>query len=258
VTRALSSVRSISFSDLLKSYTDNGVSYAFQLGSDFEKLRGEQVIGLKPPKTAVYRAENTFLNDGKYDDAAVSRLLEAYLFNPLIVRKYPTEAGEEVFVGDSGLLTLKEDGMAVYEASGRGIPISELVDGAEDGAYDMLNAARRLTQASNGLGGAARFTLRSIETANGVTTIVFGLEMNGVPLMDAGKFNYGVVEIKDGCVYSAAIRYLSLFAEEEAVTILPEKQAAAIAAGNQTELPFVLEKEDRKYRLARVFRDTEG
>lgn len=259
VTRYASAVRSIAFTDTLSQYSDNGVSFAYELGADYDALKDEQVIGLKTPKTSVYRCENTFLNDGRYDDVAVSRLLEAFLFNPATVRKYSSGSGDEVFVGDTGFLTMKNDGMVVYESSGAGLPVSELTEaGPVVDEYDILNAARRLTQAANGLGGAARFTLRSLETKDGLTTIIFGLEMNGVPLMDGGRFNYGVVEVKNDCVFSAGIRYLSLFEDAGEVYILPEKQAAGIAESTNSELPFVLEKGDGKYRLTRVFRNEEG
>ena len=246
-------VLDIPFLDALGQFSPNGGSYAFEAGVDYARLAFDEIVGLPLPEITAWRAENVLRKD---DGAAAGRLLDAFGFNPAVVRKYTSGRGGEVYVSDSGLLSIGEDGRITFEPANDGLRVSDLVGGGQSGMYAAINAARRLTQACV-LNDSARYYLRQAVDVEGTVTVIMGVEAGGLRLCEDGKYNYAVITVKGGYITAADMRLISLTADESERYVLPEKQAAGIAPAADSQMDLAYNGTENFYRLTRFFRYSE-
>ena len=201
---------------LIADHQPNGARFAFEL-QGYEKLDPFCVV---TPGEIELPALTVSVPSG-----AESALLAAFGLELYAGNSYPETDGTTVYVGDGATLRIDPAGEAVYRRT-EPSPYAPLK------TAEAIELAGRAARASAGaLCGEARVYLTGLErTSAGGFTVTFGYVCGGIRVSGEAA---AVVDIYGGEVSQARI-CLRSFASGEAVDLLPEPQAAAIA---QEKLP---------------------
>lgn len=161
---------------------------------------------------------------------ATNRLLTALNFNPNTQNRYLDPNGTEVIREGERTLRIRTDGTAVYQSSGdTSLSISAVGESptsleAVTGVASLLNAALTSTL------GDASIYLERIQQNGSVTTLLFGYQVDGVPIRFSDGQSAAEVTLSGTSVSSMTLRAQQYTATEEPSLLLPLQQALAIAA----------------------------
>ena len=161
-------------------------------------------------------------------------LLEAFSMNPYMENHYAESDGSMVYVQGNFVLRLGTDGRIQFSATGGEGLAADPGEGLRTQAVALIDLARNaaedvLAQCDSSM----TVSLRSITPLNeeGDYTIVFGCQVQGVPLSASGAGSI-VAQAEDGVIVSLEMQVMNVSQGEE-MELLPYEQAAAALMGRE-------------------------
>jgi len=172
------------------------------------------------------------LNAGK-PALDTDELLAQLQFNPHTNYRYTEAAGTEVITENDRSLRIAANGLISYRSGGEAlltIGSSETPTAAECAAgcsalLDTLTLSRS---------GSARLYLKNIQQSGTQTTLYYGYQVDGVPVLFADESPAAVVQLSGSTVSSLTLRLRQYTASDKNSLVLPLRQTLAIAAQQQS------------------------
>ncbi|MBQ4369642.1 MAG: hypothetical protein II784_01435, partial [Oscillospiraceae bacterium] len=218
-----------SLAHVLQLYQPGSDHFAFELGKVYS---GCDPYLLILSDTAAPAAVSPLpLSSSDLDRAAA-----AFSVNPNTASHFTESDGTRVYVESGCSLRISESGILTYRnISGEGR--LSAADGAmQDTLADVVKYSKKLVETARGSsGGTSRIYLTSVEASGKSYTLSFGVYISGIPLLRSdGLTSY--VTVENGIVASAQILLHDYSLSEQAETVLPEMQTAAMANGGREPL----------------------
>lgn len=214
--------------------------FAFEAGEDYEGLDPYSVLQQgKLSFPSLTAAAAPIVSD---IDALLSHL--DFVRNPL---RYP-EGNGTVVVEDQRTLRIRPDGVLLYTgdtptAAG---PLLEAAGGRENpSAIESVLSVHRLMETLLGDEGDASWYLSGYEETAEGCRLRFDYLVNGVPVYFADDVSAMEAEIAHGVIIAFSLRCRQYALNQETVSLLPVRQAAAIAADRYPEGFLTLGYADR-------------
>lgn len=160
----------------------------------------------------------------------VETLLQELQFNPNTKSRYTESSGTEVIVENGRTLRVRSGGRIAYH-SGGDPTLSVHAAGEEPTLQELAAEGSFLMQrllASVG-GGQGTLYLQQIRQSGSSVTLVYGYEVNGVPVRFFDGGNAGSITLSGTTVTALDLRLRRYTETEEKTVLLPLRQAAAIA-----------------------------
>ena len=159
-----------------------------------------------------------------------SAVLTRLGFNPNTNYRYPESNGTEVIVEGDRSLRISPDGSIRYTGSGTG----ELTIEASGEIPTLPEAAASVSALLNSLlsgqSGKASLYLLDIQQTGRTTTLRFDYQADGIPIQFSDGAAAAEVQLSGTSVASLSLRFRQYTDSGESSLLLPQKQAAAIAA----------------------------
>lgn len=167
----------------------------------------------------------------------VEDLLGALQFNPRTNYRYAESEGTEVVVEGGRTLRVHMDGSISYQSGGEEV----LTVKAADTSLEAL--AEGTDQLLDGLlaaaGGQANLYLESIAREEDTVTLVYGYEVGGVPIRLFNGSSAATIILSGTSVAEMDVRLRQYAVTDETSTLLPVRQAAAIARQHEKSELFI-------------------
>ncbi len=154
-----------------------------------------------------------------------NNLLSCFGMNTYISARYTEQSGDTVYVEGETTLRADADGFVAFRQSSEGsrLPV-------QAGEAQAIEAARQLlSNVEQAVGGAGRFTLHSCEKTESGYLLRFGLCVNGMPVFLPEDRPAAEITVAHGCISQAGVCFRAYNLSQESVTLLPARQAAAVA-----------------------------
>ena len=164
------------------------------------------------------------------------RLLQTMQFNPNTHSRYMESTGTEVVVENGRTLRIHTDGSIVYRSGG---DATLTVEAGENSALPELAAGcgallQKLTASAEG---QSSLYLEQVQKTGEQVTLVYGYEAGGVPVRFSDGGHAATVTLSGTAVTALELRLRSYVETGEESSVLPLRQAAAIAERyEETEL----------------------
>ena len=235
-----------SIGSVMQEFLPNGAYFAFE---------SEEVSGMVAPYTLlmpnisdkyVIEAENLLSREGVRESTA-----ELLGMNILGGASYPEKNGTMVYVGVNGILRIHADGELNYSVTDyAGLEDS---DAAADDGQLIERAYRLISEIRAPYPGFERMYLSGVvKDENGRCTVSFGYYADGTMIVHkSGKA--ATVVYENGRMVSVDIWMRSYRMSGDKATLLPERQAAAIAGGLEKNGNLLLAYYDEGSRLEPVW-----
>lgn len=230
---APTSVPFSSLSRVLQLYIPGDARFAFELGPVYS---GCDPYSLILSDTAVPAAVSLL----PLSTADMDRAVSAFSVNPNTASRFTESDGTLVYVESGSSLRISESGVLVYRnLSGEGrLRVAETA--SQNTLANAVKFAKKLVENSVGSsGGSARIYLTGVQTSGSSCTLSFGWVISGIPLLRSDGLSSSVT-VENGIVTSAQILLRSYSLSEQAETLLPELQTAAMTTdGREARLCYV-------------------
>ena len=161
-------------------------------------------------------------------------LLSTLNFNPNTQNRYSDAAGTEVIRESGRILRIHADGTISYQSNGnegdlsvKSVEETPTIQEAVTGVSELLS-----TLLSPGTGNAVLY-LQDIQQKGTSTTLVFGYQINGIPVYSAQGRNAAEVTLSGKRISALNLRLRQYTVAEETSLLLPVRQAVAIASKKQ-------------------------
>lgn len=217
-------VAASSVSAIMDEHLPNGSLFAFELpgfDSSFPYLLLCPQAGLSSAVSSTPSRSADF----------TSTVLGAFEINPRLSSPYSEGDDTVVFVEGSDSLRFEPDGLAVFSGTGARLKVRSRSLPTET---EMLECARSLAAASAGaFCGGAELVFTGYLLEDGVYTFIFDYCLGGIRVVLPGGAHAAEISITDGFVASAKISFRSYSLSSSPVSLLPDVQAAASAAGGE-------------------------
>ena len=164
---------------------------------------------------------------------SISQLLSTLQFNPNTNSRYTESSGTEVVMDAGRSVRIRADGSINYQSSDASTLSVEAVNEqpslqeAVEGVSTLLNTLLSSTASE-----AVPF-LESISQANDTTTLVFGYQINGVPVAFSNGKPAASVTLTGTSVSSLTLQFRQYTSTASNTVLLPLRQALAIASRQQ-------------------------
>jgi hypothetical protein len=206
--------------DELDAYLPNGAMFAYEKTalSDAEPYN---LILNELPELYKLNASGSAFNINSNTAETASELLGVSMYGD---SSYRESDGTVVYLDDSGTVKLRADGYLSYNASDEG-GLTEA-----DNIADMVEASRSiLSEIHETFSGDEKLLLTDISEEADTCTISFGYFVEGAEVK-YGSRSAGAALFKDKSLIQLEIKIRSYKINDEKAQLLPEYQAAAIAA----------------------------
>lgn len=161
--------------------------------------------------------------------ADADSMLTALGFNPHTNNRYPSSDGSEVINEGSRSLRIYTNGTVVYRSGGSPALTLDIEEDTTAGETAIQTGAL-LSTLTNGLTGDAALYLQDVTASGSSTTLRFGYQCGGIPIYFSDGSYAAEVTLNGSAVSSVTLRLRSYTISEESSTLLPLRQALAIAA----------------------------
>lgn len=242
--RVYSCKTAISFASLaarIKGLPAGSANFAFELGGEYEKLAPYFIFSNESGSLRGLSSVNP-AREG-FDSSA---LMDSFGMNSQIANKYAETGGAVVYVDGDKSLRFETAGRLVFSVSGgSGLPLT--ASGSALGLADCVSACLKIINDSIGLAeGDAEISLAGVSELSdtGNYTVNFAYFAGGIPVVLSGGAYAARFEVRGGTLIRAELHFRSFAFTGDTVLVLPEKQAAVIAAAGPGGEP-VLSYEDR-------------
>lgn len=210
----------------------NGATFAFEAGEQYQSLAPYTLLeGGGTPRPGTYAAANPvpiLLTDtgsgyGEAFDALVRSLTfqpqsMSYFYRDAVVLQ---EGGEKLRIFDSGVVS--------YEATNLDDPRFPIPGGGEAlSQWEIVGSAWTLVEQSLlPLCGEAKLYVSAIEGADTGTTVYFGYQLDGMPVLVGADGYAAKVEFSHGVITGFRLQLRTYSYLDEGPKVLPELQATA-------------------------------
>lgn len=224
---------SASLTYLSQRFSANGARFACEDGS-CPLLRRDALVLSATPSVPQLMSEQPFsIDESNTPDEGLSRILQLLSFHPQTNPLYAITGGYAIT--DGGETLRVTDGLITYRRTNE--------NAVRFPAASPLDATRALAEETVGaLGGSARLYLRDVIEAENVTTITYSYAYHGAVIQQGAEDYCAKFTVKDGAITALELRprrYTVL--EDQNVTLLPQKQAAAIVGSKGSNLVILYE-----------------
>lgn len=166
----------------VENSSQSTINYSFDL--NFDKSFGTQktIIASMVPIYSNTRIEpvvnsrNVLLNDGKFDNGTINKIVRIFGVNSNTARRYTEADGTVVFVENNATLKLHADGVVEYKARGNGISLDEM-----SGGYS-ISKLNEFVSSVNDAAGADENIYLSSKAVYGEQNITFDYVCAGMPV----------------------------------------------------------------------------
>lgn len=167
----------------------------------------------------------------------VDDLLEALKFNPRTNYRYAESEGTEVVVEGGRTLRVHTDGSISYQSGGEEVLTIEAADTSLEALAEGTD--RLLDGLMAAAGGQANLYLESIRRDEDFVTLVYGYEVDGIPIRQFNGSSAATVILSGTNVEEMEMRLRQYSTADETSTLLPVRQAAAIARQYEKSRLFI-------------------
>lgn len=212
-----------SLASLTAAYLPNDSQFVFELAADYDYVDPYMLIQNYLESLPALQAESAA--GPELDEALLSHFgMNAYISAP-----YAEQDGDRVYVEGSTTLRVSTSGLVTFrqEADGDRLPV---LPRGESSEAAVIEAARQfLTDLSALVGGEGRFSLYSCAAKEGVYTLRFSCFVGSYPVFLPDYAPAAELVIQNGHITQARVYFRSYSLGQSQVSLLPARQAAAIA-----------------------------
>jgi hypothetical protein len=160
-------------------------------------------------------------------------LLDAFGMNGFVSVPYTEAEGTLVYVGNESTLRVATDGLVTFRQTGSSV-LTVPHSGSHAQIEDIIDAAYRLTDevTSPYRGADTAISLTGIDYAEGSYVLHFDYQILGICVGVAQDTGAAEITVSGSSITKAEIYLREYSVQEGGVTVLPEKQAAALCASD--------------------------
>ena len=225
--RYLQASLSLSSQELSSAVNNYDLGTAFFAGDSVEV---EPLCALVDPLSLfLYELPDLSALSASTVQADADSMLTALGFNPHTNNRYPSSDGSEVINEGSRSLRIYANGTVIYRSGGSPALTLDTEEDTTTGEIAIQTSAL-LSSLTNGLTGDAALYLQEVTASGSSMTLRFGYQCGGVPIYFSDGSCAAEVTLNGSAVSSVTLKLRSYTVSEESSTLLPLRQALAIAA----------------------------
>ena len=219
----------------VNSVEPNGAFFACQ-SPDYAVLAADALITPQTPSPREYTAADLLAQD---QQERLETLLDALSFPAGITTLYETPEGWRARSGND-MLTVVAGSTATYRSTREEARYPVTPAEGESDLTAAVNAARALVMDAlePWLGGARLYLLDAREISEKSWQMEFGYALGGIPVR-VGEEPAATVLVDRGYIIQYDLHLRTYAAQEQTALILPQAQAAAVAAVGERERPYL-------------------
>lgn len=225
--RYLQASLSLSSQELSSAVNNYDLGTAFFAGDSVEV---EPLCALVDPLSLfLYELPDLSVLSASTVQADADSMLTALGFNPHTNNRYPSSDGSEVINEGSRSLRIYANGTVIYRSGGSPALTLDTEEDTTAGEIAIQTSAL-LSSLTNGLTGDAALYLQEVTASGSSMTLRFGYQCGGIPVYFSDGSCAAEVTLNGSAVSSVTLKLRSYTVSEESSTLLPLRQALAIAA----------------------------
>lgn len=225
--RYLQASLSLSSQELSSAVNNYDLGTAFFAGDSVEV---EPLCALVDPLSLfLYELPDLSALSASTVQADADSMLTALGFNPHTNNRYPSSDGSEVINEGSRSLRIYANGTVIYRSGGSPALTLDTEEDTTTGEIAIQTSAL-LSSLTNGLTGDAALYLQEVTASGSSMTLRFGYQCGGIPVYFSDGSCAAEVTLNGSAVSSVTLKLRSYTISEESSTLLPLRQALAIAA----------------------------
>lgn len=225
--RYLQASLSLSSQELSSAVNQYDLGTAFFAGDSVEV---EPLCALVDPLSLfLYELPDLSALSASTVQADADSMLTALGFNPHTNNRYPSSDGSEVINEGSRSLRIYANGTVIYRSGGSPALTLDTEEDVTIGEIAIQTSAL-LSSLTNGLTGDAALYLQEVTASGSSMTLRFGYQCGGIPVYFSDGSCAAEVTLNGSAVSSVTLKLRSYTVSEESSTLLPLRQALAIAA----------------------------
>lgn len=225
--RYLQASLSLSSQELSSAVNNYDLGTAFFAGDSVEV---EPLCALVDPLSLfLYELPDLSALSASTVQADADSMLTALGFNPHTNNRYPSSDGSEVINEGSRSLRIYTNGTVIYRSGGSPVLTLDTEEDVTTGEI-IIQTSALLSSLTSGLTGDASLYLQEVTASGSSMTLRFGYQCSGVPIYFSDGSCAAEVTLNGSAVSSVTLKLRSYTVSEESSTLLPLRQALAIAA----------------------------
>lgn len=235
--RCGTSVRPSRLQDVVSSYELGNAAFAFDLAESDPAFEACAPCSLFLSPLPQYQT----LSAGA-DVSDSSALLSALGFNPYANTRYTESNGTEVVMEGDQTLRISADGTLRYQSGGRASLFLADADHTPTPLEAVQGAWELVRELTDGRLGSASLYLTEVTVSDDTTVVRFGLHTGGTPIRFPDDGPAAEVRLSGSAVTALTVTLREYAATGESASLLPLKQASAIAAldpGRELSIAYV-------------------
>lgn len=216
-------VSAVSLLAELESYEGAALSFAYELGEQYDSMAPYTLLGEEAPVCPLLSAASALS-----DSDALLRQLD---FNPYTNNRYPDSAsGAEVIVEGGRNLRLQNSGLITYRSNEADSTLTiPSADGQPTKTEAALGAWTLAQKLLDGRLGEAEVYLTGVEQDGGRTRVSLGYHRQGVPIRFSDGSQAMELELNGAVIVSLSLHLRQYGAGDSNSLLLPMAQAVAVA-----------------------------